>query len=176
MHEFLASITVEKVLVLIGVFAVLWMAIRTYPVVYDWVYKQSFQLVSLFVIAPWTLDTGMYRSWANLVGWLLIAVLLTNLFQIANRTGLLLFIPRMQTKRALEVKAYLSKNNQFTREELQQMLDDANTALKNPWIMLWPAHAWEALARKTVSENMIRTYDQTPEFRKPYVTNSKLAE
>ena len=172
MYEFLASITIEKVIVLIAVFAILWMAIRTYPAVYDFVFKGSFQLVSLFMIAPWTVDTGMYHSWANLVGWLLIAVFFTNLFQIANRTGLLLFIPRLQTRRALEIKAYLSKNNQFTREELQQMLDETNTALKNPWIMLWPAHAWEALARKVVSENMIRTYDQTPEFRKPYVTQS----
>lgn len=155
-----------------AVFAILWMAIRTYPAVYDFVFRGSFQLVSLFMIAPWVVDTGLYHSWVNLVGWLLIAVFLTNLFQIVNRTGLLLFIPRLQTRRALEIKAYLSKNNQFTREELQQMLDETNTALKNPWIMLWPGHAWEALARKVVSENMIRTYDQTPEFRKPYVTQS----
>ena len=130
MYDFLASITVEKVIVLIAVFAILWMAIRTYPVVYDYVFKGSFQLVSLFMIAPWALDPGLYRSWVNLVGWLLIAVFLTNLFQIANRTGLLLFIPRLQTRRALEIKAHLSKNTQFNREELQQMLDEANTALK----------------------------------------------
>ena len=168
MIDLLATINEEKLILIVMTFATLWMAGRAYPSFSDWTYDNPLALVLILGLVILIADPTIIDSWPLTLGWLLIIILITNLFQITTSLAFSLFSQRLRTQWTVKTKIVLQENNQFTREHIQTMLEEAKAEKSQPTVWLWPAKLAMHLAVVEMLENMLRTYDKHKEFRKPY--------